>query len=427
MNYTNYSMGAYNLHIIKNDNFKTINVNIKFKSKLVKEEITIRNMLRLILVNSTKNYPTERLLNIKSEELYNLNYGSRGVISGNFSILSFEADFLNPKYTDASDLEAYFDFLFEILFNPNAQNKKFDSFNFNLVKNVLKNVIESETENPNNYALNRLLYEMDKTANYSFDPNGYIKDLEKIDEADLYKAYQKMLKKDIVDIFVIGDVNANEIKNIFSNNFIINTIKKPVGTHFIEHKKFRSRPKTIKEEKDISQSKLYLGFKSNDTSLFEKQYVSYVYSFILGGGPDSKLFKSVREKNSLCYYVSSSFKPVSNLLLVTSGIDKDAYRKAVNLIKKEIKNMSLGDFTDEDIKKAITTYLNSSEAILDSPNSIINSYVVNEYLGYDPIDERIKKINSVTKDMIIEFSKKIHLDTIYLLEGGDTNEKTRIS
>ncbi|MCI9434181.1 MAG: insulinase family protein [Bacilli bacterium] len=426
MNYTNYNMGPFNLHVIKNDHFKTVQVKVNFKSKLAKDEITIRNMLRLILINGTKKYPSERLLNIESENLYDLGYSSVGIVSGNFSILSFELNFLNPKYTSDAKFDNYIDFLCEILFNPNIHGKKFNTESFNLVKEKLKNTLESEAENPRKYALNRLLEEIDKKANYSFKPDGYLSDLEKITEHDLYKAYEKMINRDIVDIFVIGDIQANDIKNIFNQKFLINTIKKPVDTHFIEHKKFRARTKTVKEKREISQSKLYIGFKCDKLSLFEKQYVANIYSFILGGGPDSKLFKSVREKNSLCYYVSSSFKSVSNLLIITSGIDKKDYRKAVNLIKKEVKSMMNGDFDDSDIKKAIVTYINSLEASLDSPASIISSYVSNEYLGFDLMDERIKKIETVTKDMIINFSKKIHLDTIFLLEGGDMGETEEI-
>ena len=232
-----------------------------------------------------------------------------------------------------------------------------------------------------------------------------------------------MLTKDIVDIFVIGDVSANEIKELISKKFLINTIKKPVCTHFIDHDKFRSRVKTVKEEQDISQSKLYIGCKVDKLDLFQKQYVANIYSFILGGGPDSKLFQSVREKNSLCYYVSSSFKPICNLLIITSGIDKKDYKKAVGLIKKEIKSMMNGDFSQEDIDKAVATYINSCEAIYDSEVSILNNYVTAEYLGFDLMEERIKKIKTVTKDMIVEFAKKIHIDTIYLLQGGDQNEQ----
>lgn len=78
-----------------------------------------------------------------------------------------------------------------------------------------------------------------------------------------------------------------------------------------------------------------------------------------------------------------------------------------------------GDFDDDDIKKAISTYLNINESLLDSPNGIIKNYVSHEYLDFDLIEDRKKNILKVTKDDIISFAKKIHLDTIYLLESGD--------
>ena len=82
-----------------------------------------------------------------------------------------------------------------------------------------------------------------------------------------------------------------------------------------------------------------------------------------------------------------------------------------------------GYFDDEDMKKAISTYLNSYESVLDSPGGIVNNYVTSEYLGFDLIDERTNNIQKVTKEMIINFAKKIHLDTIFLLQGGDSNEE----
>ena len=85
----------------------------------------------------------------------------------------------------------------------------------------------------------------------------------------------------------------------------IRTIKKPSESHFVTFKKHRLVPQTIKEKLHINQSKLVLGLKIDKMTDFELRYVLSVYSYILGGGPDSKLFKNVREKNSLCYYISS--------------------------------------------------------------------------------------------------------------------------
>lgn len=47
-------MGAYNLHVIKTNQFKTVNMRIMFKRKTRKEEINFRNFLSAILLETTK-------------------------------------------------------------------------------------------------------------------------------------------------------------------------------------------------------------------------------------------------------------------------------------------------------------------------------------------------------------------------------------
>ena len=89
MEYTKLEKEHYNLHIIQTNRFKTINVKVNFKRKLVKEEITKRNMLVNALFESTANYPTKRLLEIKSEDLYDLSYHGSNYESGIYTILSF--------------------------------------------------------------------------------------------------------------------------------------------------------------------------------------------------------------------------------------------------------------------------------------------------------------------------------------------------
>ena len=72
MKYMKYDMNAYNLHIINTDKFKTITVDVSFRRKMVKEEITIRNLLKELMINATGDYPTEKSLVIETENLYDL-------------------------------------------------------------------------------------------------------------------------------------------------------------------------------------------------------------------------------------------------------------------------------------------------------------------------------------------------------------------
>jgi len=162
-----------------------------------------------------------------------------------------------------------------------------------------------------------------------------------------------------------------------------------------------------------------MGFKFDDLSDFELKYVLNVYSFILGGSGDSKLFQNVREKNSLCYHISSSYAVLNGILKVGAGIDKKEADRVIELVKEEIKNMEKGDFSNDDLNKAKKIYISSCLEMLDSPNSIMNLYISKEYLNSDLIEDKIKKIEKVTIDDVKKLASKIHLDTIFLLEGDD--------
>lgn len=426
MNYEKISTIAYNLHVIKTDKFKTIKIKINFKRKITKEDIVYRNMLVNLLMESTKNYPNARLIEIESENLYNVGFSSGTSSSGSYHIISFNCTFLNEKYTEAGMNEKSLQFFLDFIFNPNVINKEFNSNAFNISKNILRDDIISYDDSPNRYSNLKLMEAMVPNTPLSYNIFGSLDDLEKITTKNLYEYYESMLKKDLIDIFIIGDVDKNEIKKLIKDNFNIKTLKKESVPHFLENKKFKSRFHKIKEVKRLEQSTLLLGYKLEPMTIKEKLYVSYVYSYILGGGPDSKLFKNVREKNSLCYNISASIYGVSDLMIIKSGINAKDVNKAIRLIKEQVKKMAKGEFSIDEINKAKTTYLSSLKGLEDYPNSILNMYISKEYLDYDLVEERKKQIGKVTKEDVISLAKKIHPDTIFILEGSSEDEKNTI-
>ncbi len=418
--YNNYLNKAYNLHIINTDKFKTISIKINFKKRLVKEDITYRNLLGKILLSSTAKFPTKKDMEIQTEDLYGVSVNYTSSLMGNYIVSSFNSSFLNEKYTEEKMNEKTISFLLEIIFNPNIENEKFKYFS--LGKRLVLDEIDSLKDNVKKYSLQRLLEILGKGTPLQYNSIGYKDDLDKITNEQLVKYYQKMLKSDIVDIFIIGDFDNNEIVRMFNDKFNINTIKKPSGSHFIEHEKIK---KTVKKEKEImgvEQTNLNIGFKLKDLTDFERQYVLYIYCFILGGGPNSKLFKTVREDNSLCYGINATHKAIYNIIYITVGTNKNDVKKCLSLIKKELNKMSKGDFNDHDIEAAKTTYINSLKDIEDYQNGILKMYESHEYFKYDCLDERCKKIQKVTKKDLIDLQRKIHMDTIFTLEG-DLNEE----
>lgn len=421
MNYEKYSYGAYNLHIINTNKFKTIKVTVNFRTKSLENEITIRNILKMILLNSCKDYPKEKDLIIESENLYDLKVSSLSSRVGNYSILSFNLEFLNEKYTEKNMNEYSLDFFMNLLFKPNVQDNKFDQTSFNVVTNVLRKSINSIKDNKTKYSIIKVLEVMNHNMPYSFNPFGKIEELDSITPESLYEYYKKVLTNDLVDILVVGEVDSEKIREYFTNNFKVNTYKKVKNDILLPNILPRKKVKKIIEKDNVNQSKLAIGLRISNMTDYERKYVLRVYNEILGGGGNSMLFNTIREKHSLAYYINSFSQFYDNIAIIYAGVNSSKINMAIKLIKDTLNKMGKGIFSDEDLNNAIQTIISAIEVSEDSNTGIINNYYAQCLVNADNLDIKIKKYSNITKEDVVNIAKKIKMDTIYILEG-DINE-----
>lgn len=417
-----FDMGSYRLHCIKTKKFKTITVEVNFRRYLKKEEITIRNLLKAVLLNTNQNFKTEREFIKETENLYDLKLISSNMRIGNYSNLSFKIRFLNEKYTEESMNEYSIMFLMDLLFKPDIKEKQFQSLEVQKCKKKLEKSIKKLKDNKLKYTLFKLL-ETTEEKPYSYNSYGYLSDLEKITPKNLYEYYQSMLNEDYVDIFVVGDINPTEIKNIFKKYFKITTFKKEKKNILVSELTPRKRIKKIKEDSSANGSQLTVLCTLNNLTEFERKYALLVYSEMLGGSSNSLLFDTVREKNSYAYYVNSAAKAYDNIMLIYAGIENNNSEVVLKLIRKTLENISKGNFEEKALASTKETLVSSVLASTDSPTGIINTYYAQTLVNSDNFDQRIEKINSVTREDIIKLSKKINLHTVYLLEGNSGEDE----
>lgn len=417
MKYTKKDLASYNLHLINTDKFKTITIKVVFSRPIKKDEITMRNVLSDVLLQSSKNYESRRELTIKAEELYATDVFNNTQRIGNYILTSFNLQVLNDKYTEDGNFEEAVKFLSEIIFNPDIKNNAFKEDKLDLVLSNVKVALESLKEDATNYSLLRLMEAYDKDSPVSYRMVGYLEDIDKIKTDTLYEYYQKMIEYDYVDIYVVGDIENNTIQEIMKKYFKFRKVKKIKPSYNIEPKKTRKRRLLAKETIENNQSKLAIACTISKASKYEINYPLVLANIIYGGGPDSKLFKDVREKNSLCYSIYSYPVKLDNLLIISAGIDKENYNKSLELTTELLKDMKKGKFTDKDINIAKEYYNTACEEVEESEYKIINEYLSQEILGVEPLEERVKIMNNVTKKDIVKVIKKIDMDTVFLLEG----------
>ena len=410
-------MGAYNLHIIKTNLYKTVTVKIFFREKALKENITKRNFLSRIMMLGSNDYKTKVDLTKAEQDLYAVNISGTNRRIGNYLDTDISLKVLHDKYTEKGNFEKSLD---SLIFNPKVTNKAFDETDFNTVYEEYKADLNSLVENKMAYALIKGLEATNDKSVISYRSIGYLDDLEKITRENLYSYYEQVIRHNFVDIFVLGDVDEEYITNVIREKFKINTFKKaPIKTLVDETK--TSRTKIVKEKTSSEQDNLIITLSLNNLTDYERNYPLSLYNAILGGGSESLLFTEIREKNSLAYYVSSTPNKLDNLIIIRGGISKDKSMDAVNIVKKILKDLEGGKIDDDRIAKAKEYYTSAIDDIIESPFQIIESYYMIELLGVDDIETKRKKMLKVTKDEIIAVAKKIKMDTVYILEGSDDN------
>ena len=421
MEYLNKDLNSYKLHLINTDKFKTVTVKILFRSPIVKEEITIRNVLCDMLLQSTKNYNSRRKLCVKAEDLYSANITRNTIRNGNYITSSFTLSILNDKYTENNNMLDAIKFFSEILFNPDVNNKEFRKDRLDIVKNDIKNNIKSIKENPTRYSITRLS-ELYNDGVISYRLFGYLEDLDGINTRNLYDFYLKFIKNSLIDIFVVGEVDSNKVIKDIKSNFKFRTINKEITPIYFDLIKPRRKRLIEKEITENVQSNIAIMCNISKLTKYERDYVLPIYNLLLGGGVDSKLFKFVREKYSLCYTIRSFTRTLDNTLIIVSGIDNNNYDKCIELINKYFLELRKGKFDINDISIAKEYLITALDDIYEDSDSIINYYYSTDLLNLDEVDIRKDKISKVKKHEIIRLSKKIKIDTIFNLEGGQNNE-----
>ena len=417
MEYKKYRMSNYDLHMIYSKRFKTVDViaNLRFLCDKY-SDIYVPLLCRLLL-NTSSKYDSFMEINRACAEVYDPMYSIKSIGSGREMVISLNTSFVNEKYTEFGMNEKSVNFVLPFLFEPKIVDGGFDSEIFEIEKENLINNYKSIKDYPSDYAEAMTDYYLEKRGYKEFSLDETIELTQKVTRKELYQYYLKTIKNSKLDVFVCGDIDFNVMKKLFEK--LINFTGEREGkiNHYIKQTSYRKKEKVIREKANNVQSSLVMGCKVTNITKFERDYVFPVYSWILGGGMNSLLARNVREKNSLCYYIYATTDKLFSTLKIHSGIDLDDYDKVYKLIKIEMNNIKSGRFSSSMIENVKKLYCSSLESLEDSQSDFINNYISQVYLNMDDLKSREKFIKKVTKDDVMLFAKKVHIDTIFLLEG----------
>lgn len=416
-------MQGYKLHIVKTDKFKTNTIVWKMKAPLAKEGLAKRALLPHVLQSSSSKYPSMAALRSYLDELYGATLFVDLAKKGEYHVITFSIEIANEKFLSDSNplLKKGFEFLSEILTKPNAENGAFHAETVEKEKRTLKQRIQSVFDDKMRYSNIRLIEEMCKGEPYALQVNGELEDVDPITPENLYEYYEKAFKEDELDLYVIGDVNEEEVKSIASQ--LLQFENRNPQKLDAKSARTKTEVKEIKETQDVKQGKLNIGYRTNVVYGDSDYNALQVFNGIFGGFSHSKLFINVREKASLAYYAASRLESHKGLMMVMSGIDLKNYDQAVGIIKEQMEAMKKGDFTDKEVEQTKAVIQNQMLETVDTARGLIEVLYHNVVSGQDiPLDDWLNGMQDITKEEIVAVAEKIDLDTIYFLTGTEVGK-----
>lgn len=252
---------------------------------------------------------------------------------------------------------------------------------------------------------------------------------DRIQRQDLIDFYRRYYFPSNVMLGIYGDFSAVEMKARLEKLFAGWNYTQPPVPKFPSIKATPVPGVFVAEKGDVTQTFFEIGHIGGILS--DKDYPALaVAADILGGGFSSRLFQKVRTELGYAYNIGASWGANYEHpgLFQISGSTQSKYTVAtIQTVLTELNRLRSGEVTDEELKTAKDTVLNSFVFFFDRPNKTLNRLLIYAYYGYpkDFIFQYQKALGSVTKADVLRVAKKyLRPEDLTIVAVGNPKEFT---
>ncbi|HFI2692146.1 TPA: M16 family metallopeptidase [Streptococcus suis] len=408
------------LHFIETDQFTTNRIKVRFVAEMSEATVAGRVLVANILEMGNQDYPTAQEMRKRLAELYGAHFSTSVAKRGRVHLVDLTISYVNPRYLPNNEdiTLAILDFLYACLFRPLKQGQGFDQKIFDVEKKNLINFLESEVEDNFYHAdveLNKLFYQ-DKAL--QIPRVGRLDLVAKETAESVFKIYRNMLRVDKIDIFVIGTVNQDLVREKLET-FKFNYRNPKLELEYQQEYSKVTREKV--ERKQARQSILELAYHLQVIYNDVNYPALVVFNGLLGAFSHSKLFVNIREKESLAYTIGSQVSIFSGMMKVYAGINRGDRLKVMKLISKQLLDLKRGKFTEDELELTKNMLIHSATLAQDRQNNLIEQTYNQISMGERNLTwlEWIEAVKSVSIEDVIRVGKMINLQAVYFMEGTE--------
>jgi len=408
--------GGFRLHLHRTNAFKTLQARLAFHADL-DDGTAARALLPRVLGRGTKRHPSLRAMQIALDTLYGATLSGDAGKLGERQVLLFRADWIADRIAGSKVLPQMGRLFRELLREPAqeagggvrgevvAQERKLQA-----------DEADAVFDDKGRYARHRLVEAMCEGEPFARPAIGRAAEIRAVPAEAVTAAHRVMLDTAEADLFLVGDLSwAAAMRFARSLGFPARRATAPLRPPVLRRP---ARVRTVIERQEVGQGKLELGFRT-PIRLGHPLYPGLVlFNMLFGGSPTGKLFKTVREKASLCYSISSGVERSKGLVLVQAGIEVKQFARARRMILELLDDLRAGKVTRQEEEQARAQLLSGLRVLRDRAGGIIDFALERQVNGQPAdLDGLVRALEAVSVADAAEAARSVELDTVYFLRN----------
>ena len=407
------------LRCFPDSRFKQEGLSLQLVRPMCSQEAALNALLPAVLLRGCQTAPDLRDITLHLDDMYGAAVGAQLRRVGDYQTTGLSCSFMKEQYALDGDriFAPMMDFLQEMLLCPVTENGVFREEFVESEKRNLLSAIAAERNDKRAYASGQMLRRMCKGDSFGVPRLGEAEQVQAITPESLYAHYQKILKESPVHLFYVGEKDpvqlAERLTSMLSG---INRTPAPLPPQ-TGFRDLGGCDET--EQMDVAQGKLCMGFVTPVTLRTPEFVAMQIFNTVFGGGMLSKLFMTIREQQSLCYDISSSYHGSKGIITVSAGIDSKMDTPVREEILHQLEVCQKGQITLEELVAAKQALISQLQSTHDSPGAIEGYYATAALSGLTLTPQAyIRAVEQATLEDVAEAAKQVQLHTVYFLRGA---------
>ena len=406
MDINSFNVKGMRVCLCNTKKFNSTTLCLVYRTGLNRETVSSYALLPKILSRASSRHDSMGRVNRYLEEMGGAEFIAQPIKKGNEQIITFYIT--APKEYSGR----MFEFLSDTVYRPLINENSFMPSYVHSACSVAGKEIGDKINDKKSYAAEKMIELMCKDEIFGICSDGYTEDFGDISGQSLYQAYSRLLKEGKVEIYIAGDISPNEAESYITNCF--DHVSDSLPTTSDDNTSTSHPPRYYTEPADTAQSILTIGIRMGQSDYPQLKLCNE----ILGGGASSRLFKNIREKKSLCYYINSSLYRYKGLISVQAGIEASAAEQVVEAVNDEINFLAERGASKKELELAKDNLLSAYKIIEDYPQRLLDYMLSLSVAGKEySLTDEAKTIAEVQD--IKGALDGAYMDTIYLLKEGN--------